>query len=66
MKLKAREKQVIVAMADNNMCQSKAARSIHVYRTLIDYYHHTILDKTGLSIHKFRDLQKLLAMVEGT
>ena len=66
MNLKDREKEVILAMVNNNMCQSKAARSMYAYRTMIDYYHDTIKDKTGLSVHNFRDLQKLLAMVEGT
>lgn len=65
MKFKKREIEVIKAMAENDLCLSRAARNTYTYRGVFEYHHDRIKEKTGLSVKKFYDMNKLLAMVEG-
>lgn len=56
--------EVILALVDSNMNTSRAARRMYVHRNTVDYHIVKIRNETGLNPKEFRDLAKLLTMIE--
>ena len=65
MRLTELQKEIVKAVADNDMKISKAAEELHLHRNTIKYHRKTILRTTGLDCLNFYELQKLLNMIEG-
>ena len=61
-KLTAKECEILLAFAENNMNRSEGARSL--FMSPSGFYHHfdKIEDKTGLNPRNFYDLVKLLGI----
>lgn len=62
--LTALDIEVILAFVDCNMKAASAAKQIYVHRNTVEYRLAKIRKETGLNPKVFRDLVKLLAMVE--
>lgn len=56
--------EVIQALADCDMNASSAARKMYVHLNTVAYHITKIQKETGLNPRKFRDLVKLLEMVD--
>lgn len=57
------ERNVIMAMADENLCVSKAANSLYLHRNTVVYHLDQIQMITGLDPRKFYDLVELIDML---
>lgn len=57
------ERNVIMAMADENLCASKAANSLYLHRNTVVYHLDQIQKITGLDPRKFYDLVELIDML---
>lgn len=58
------DKEIILAMADCNMCDSKVSRKLYVYRTTVGYRAKRIKEVTGLNIKNFYELCSLVSMLK--
>lgn len=56
------DKEVILALADNNMNISAAATSLFMHRNNVEYHIRRIKQITGLDAKNFYDLIKLVNM----
>ena len=56
------DKEVILALADNNMNISAAANSLFMHRSTVEYHIKRIKQITGLDAKNFYDLTKLVNM----
>lgn len=59
------DKETILAMADNDMCISKAARELFLSRPGMWHRLERMKKRIGLDPMNFYDLNKLLALVQG-
>ena len=59
------QKQIIVEMANNDMCIDRVANAMNYCRTNIQYHIGRIRAITGLNPRSFFDLIKLYEMVTG-
>lgn len=57
------ERNVIMAMADENLRVSKAANSLYLHRNTVVYHLDQIQEITGLDPRKFYDLVELIDML---
>lgn len=64
MKLNENQKQIILLLAENNMCLSATAKNGFRARTTVDYHIRKILKDTGLNPNNFYDLCKLVEMAK--
>ena len=60
-----KEKEILLAYAENNMNTVKAARSIYCHHNTICYHLTKIKEKYGLDPRKFYDLVELLETIKG-
>lgn len=58
-----REVKIIMALADNKMNITQAAKSLFMHRNTVEYNIGKIRKKTGLDPTDFHDLCKLVEMV---
>ena len=58
-----RDAEVILALADNNMNESKTARVLYMHRNSIVYHTRKVKKVTGLDPTNFYDLHKLVQMI---
>ena len=56
--------EVILALVDSNMNASSAARKMYVHRNTVEYHIAKVRKETGLNPKEFRELAKLLTMIE--
>ena len=56
--------QVILALCDNDMNVSDAARQLGVHRNTVEKHCVSIQKKTGYNIKRFHDLRKIYNMLE--
>lgn len=56
--------EVILAYVDCNMKAASTAKQIYAHRNTVEYHLDKIRKETGLNPKVFRDLAKLLAMIE--
>lgn len=61
-KLTAKEKEILLAFAENSMNSCKGARSLFMSRSSFYYHFNNIRKKTGLNPLNFYDLVKLLGI----
>lgn len=61
--MKPEEKEVILAMARNDLNSTAAAKELHRNRNTVIYWIEGIKKRTGLDCRKFYDLVNLLEMV---
>ncbi len=57
-------KEIILALADNNMNVSATARAMYMHRNSITYNINEITEETGLNPLVFYDLVKLLKRIK--
>ena len=62
--LKDKDKQIILALADNGMKWKVAAREIDMHHNTVNYCLGKIYDNTGLDPRNFYDLHELVQMVK--
>lgn len=62
--MKPEEKEIILAMARNDLSASKAARELHRHRNTVIYWIEQMRRDTGLDCRRFYDLVKLLEEVK--
>lgn len=62
--MKPEEKEIVLAMARNDLNTTKAAKDLHRHRNTVVYWIELIRRDTGLDCRRFYDLVKLLEMVE--
>ena len=60
-----RQKEIIIALAENNMNQERAARAIYTSAPAVRYHIYRIKEITGLDPLRFFDLAKLYARAKG-
>lgn len=58
-------KELIYAMADNNLNISQASKATNYSRSSIDYHRQKIKDRTGLDVANFWDLTELIKRMGG-
>ena len=63
-KLKDIDIQIILALAENNMNESRTARCLFMSRNTVVYHIAKIENITGLNASNFYDLVKLVQMVK--
>ena len=63
--LSERQKEIILAMADNDMRVLRAARAMYCCNSGLYGHFERIKEQTGLDPMKFYDLVKLVEMVKG-
>ena len=63
-RLTEKDKQIILALADNNMNVDATSRATHLHRNTIDYRLFVIFRQTDLDPHNFYDLHKLVQLVK--
>lgn len=56
--------QVILALCDNDMNVSDAARQLGLHRNTVEKHCVSILKKTGYNVKHFHDLRKIYDMLE--
>lgn len=56
------DKEVVIALAENNMNESKTGRALFMSRHTVEYYEARIKQITGLDPTNFYDLHKLVEM----
>jgi sugar diacid utilization regulator len=59
------QKQIVIAMAENDMCIDRVAKATNYCRTNVQYHINRIKEITGLNPRKFFDMIKLYEMVTG-
>lgn len=64
-KLDGRDFRIILALADNGMRTTDAARAAYMHRNTVIYHTDKIYRLTGLDAHNFYDLQKLVKIAKG-
>lgn len=60
-----RMREVVLALAGNDMVMERAAREIYLSRSTVEYHTRQIRERTGLDPRRFYDLQKLVEMARG-
>ena len=60
-----KRKKILIALADNNMKVTEAAKSLFLHRNTVLFHLRKVKEETGLDPCKFHDLCKLYAMVIG-
>lgn len=60
-----RQKAAVIALAQNNMDESKTARVMHYHRNTLVYHLENIYKQTGMNPRCFFDLAKLYEMATG-
>lgn len=58
------KKEIIRAMADNDLNTTRVAKQIHRHRNTVVYWVNCIKKETGLDCRKYWDMVKLMEMVE--
>lgn len=61
--MEERKANIILALADNRMNVSEAARALFMHRNTVEYHIRKIRQMTGLDPLNFYDLHKLVKMV---
>lgn len=62
--LSERQREIVQAFADNNMNATETANNTYTHRNTVIYHLGQVAEKTGLDPHCFRDLNKLLSIIE--
>ena len=60
-----REKEIVLALARNDMNTSKTAKDLHFHRNNMTYHIGRIVEKYGLDPRKFYDLIQLIEVARG-
>ena len=63
--LNERQKQVVMALADNGMNHTHAAQSLYLVSSTVEYHIEQIREKTGKNADDFWDLLELVKMAKG-
>lgn len=60
-----RQKEIIIALAENDMNQLRTSKAIYYSLTSLRYHIRKIKEQTGLDPNRFFDLAKLFAKAKG-